>query len=100
MPGTAVGNKTTIMFDSGVRSASDVFKALALGAKFVFVGRLWIWGLSIMGETGVRHVMKGLLAEFDILLNVAGFKNIGEIDRKALGEWIRFHKLEEVGTKS
>ena len=45
------------MFDSGVRGASDVFKALALGAKFVFVGRLWVWGLSIMGEHGVRHVM-------------------------------------------
>jgi isopentenyl diphosphate isomerase/L-lactate dehydrogenase-like FMN-dependent dehydrogenase len=49
----AVGDKTYIMFDSGVRSASDVFKALAIGAKFVFVGRLWIWGLSIMGEHGV-----------------------------------------------
>lgn len=49
----AVGDKTYIMFDSGVRSASDVFKALALGAKFVFVGRLWIWGLSILGEHGV-----------------------------------------------
>jgi isopentenyl diphosphate isomerase/L-lactate dehydrogenase-like FMN-dependent dehydrogenase len=90
---TAVGTKTTIMFDSGVRSASDVFKALALGAKFVFVGRLWVWGLSIMGETGVRHVMKGLLADFDILLNVAGFKNVGEIDRKALGELIFLQKL-------
>lgn len=51
----AVGDKVYIMFDSGVRSASDVFKALAIGAKFVFVGRLWVWGLSIMGEAGVRH---------------------------------------------
>jgi isopentenyl diphosphate isomerase/L-lactate dehydrogenase-like FMN-dependent dehydrogenase len=67
------------MYDSGVRNASDVFKALALGAQFVFVGRLWIWGLAIMGETGVRHVMKSLLADFDILMNVAGFKNVGEI---------------------
>lgn len=84
---TAVGDKTYIMFDSGVRSASDVFKALAIGAKFVFVGRLWIWGLSIMGEHGVRHVMKSLLAEFDILMNVAGFQNIGQIDRTTLGEY-------------
>jgi len=59
---TAVGDKTYIMFDSGVRGASDVFKALALGAKFVFVGRLWVWGLSIMGEHGVRHVMKRYVA--------------------------------------
>jgi hypothetical protein len=44
------------MFDSGVRSAADVFKALAIGAKFVFVGRIWIWGLSIMGEHGVNRV--------------------------------------------
>lgn len=51
----AVGDRAYIMFDSGIRSGADVFKALALGAKFVFVGRLWVWGLSIMGETGVRH---------------------------------------------
>lgn len=49
----AVGKETYVMFDSGVRCAADVFKALALGARFVFVGRLWIWGLSIMGEHGV-----------------------------------------------
>lgn len=72
------------MFDSGVRGASDVFKALALGAKFVFVGRLWIWGLSIMGEHGVRHVMKSLLSDFDILLNVAGYQNIEQINRDAI----------------
>ncbi|KAG4414204.1 hypothetical protein IFR04_012651 [Cadophora malorum] len=80
----AVGDKTYIMFDSGVRSAADVFKALALGAKFVFVGRLWVWGLSIKGELGVRHVMKSLLADFDILLNVAGFQNVDQITRESL----------------
>lgn len=70
------------MFDSGVRGAADVFKALALGAKFVFVGRLWVWGLSIKGELGVRHVMKSLLADFDILMNVAGFNSVDEITRE------------------
>lgn len=84
--GLAVGDKTYIMYDSGVRGASDVFKALALGAKFVFVGRLWIWGLSIMGEHGVRHVMKSLLADFDILMAVAGFQNVDQITREHLGE--------------
>lgn len=74
------------MFDSGVRGASDVFKALALGAKFVFIGRLWVWGLSIMGEHGVRHVLRSLLADFDILLNVAGYQNVHQIDRTALGD--------------
>lgn len=71
-------------FDSGVRTASDVFKALALGAKFVFIGRLWVWGLSISGETGVRHVLKALLAEFDILMNCAGYASLEEIDEEAI----------------
>lgn len=95
----AVGDKTYIMFDSGVRSASDVFKALALGAKFVFVGRLWVWGLSIMGETGVRHVMKALLSEFDILLNVAGYKNVGEIDQSALENGPKDYPLLPITSK-
>lgn len=72
------------MYDSGIRGAADIFKALAVGAKFVFVGRLWVWALSIAGEHGVRHVMKSLLAEFDILLNCAGFRDVSEIDRDAL----------------
>ena len=85
----AVGDQTYIMFDSGVRGGADVFKALALGAKFVFVGRLWVWGLSIAGEHGVRHVMKSLLSDFDILLNVAGFQGVDQISRDALGKSLR-----------
>ncbi|KAK4610500.1 hypothetical protein CLAFUW4_13924 [Fulvia fulva] len=77
----AVGDKTYIMFDSGIRGATDIVKALSLGAKFVFVGRLWIWGLSIMGEPGVRHVMKSLLADLDIMMNVAGIQSIDQLDR-------------------
>lgn len=69
-----------ITFDSGVRGAADVVKAIALGAQFVFIGRLWIWGLSIGGEMGVRHVLKGLLADLDILMNCAGLKSIKDID--------------------
>lgn len=89
------------MYDSGVRSASDVFKALALGAQFVFVGRLWVWGLSIMGETGVRHVMKGLLADWDILLNVGGFKNVGDIigNRMALESGSKDYPLQPKTSK-
>ena len=86
----AVGYKTYIMYDSGIRGAADVAKALALGAKFVWVGRLWVWGLSIMGETGVRHVMKSLLADFDIFMNAAGFQNIEQIDRTVIGMYWSF----------
>ena len=72
------------MFDSGVRTGANVFKALALGAKFVFVGRLWVWGLGIAGVIGVRHIMKSVLADFDILINVAGFQNVKQITRDAI----------------
>jgi isopentenyl diphosphate isomerase/L-lactate dehydrogenase-like FMN-dependent dehydrogenase len=89
----AVGDKTYIMFDSGVRGASDVVKALALGAKFVFVGRLWVWGLSIMGEAGVRHVMKSLLADLDILMAVGGFTRVEEFDRSILGMSVMIYPL-------
>ncbi|CAD6571583.1 MAG: hypothetical protein ASARMPREDX12_004584 [Alectoria sarmentosa] len=89
----AVGDKTYIMYDSGVRGGSDVLKALALGAKFVWVGRLWVWGLSIMGEAGVRHVMKSLLADFDILMNVGGFQNIEQIDRTALESYPKAYAM-------
>lgn len=89
------------MYDSGVRSASDVFKALALGAQFVFVGRLWVWGLSIMGEAGVRHVMRSLLADWDILLNVGGYRNVGEIigNRGALESGPKDYPLEPTNSK-
>ena len=83
------------MFDSGIRGASDVVKALALGAKFVFVGRLWVWGLSIMGEHGVRHVMKSLLADLDILFNVSGIQSVDQIDKNWLESYPKMYSLIE-----
>ncbi|OQE06032.1 hypothetical protein PENVUL_c020G02041 [Penicillium vulpinum] len=80
----AVGERIYVMFDSGVRGASDVVKALALGARFVFIGRLWVWGLSIQGEDGVRHVMKSLLSDLDILMGVAGFNGVEDFNRDIL----------------
>ena len=90
----AVGDKIFITFDSGIRGAADVVKALALGAKFVFIGRLWIWGLSIAGEIGVRHVIKGLLADLDILMNVAGIPHVSQIDRNLLGQF--YHRDSKI----
>ncbi|MCJ1427826.1 hypothetical protein MMC29_005732 [Sticta canariensis] len=89
----AVGDQIYITYDSGIRGAADIAKALALGAEFVFVGRLWVWGLSIMGETGVRHVMKSLLADFDILMCVGGFQNVGQIDRSVLESYPKSYAL-------
>ena len=95
----AVGDKTYIMYDSGIRGASDVVKALALGAKFVFVGRLWVWGLSIMGEHGVRHVMKSLLADLDILFNVSGIQSVDEIDKSWLESYPKSYTLVQERSK-
>jgi isopentenyl diphosphate isomerase/L-lactate dehydrogenase-like FMN-dependent dehydrogenase len=72
------------MFDSGVRTPADAFKALALGAKYVFLGRLWVWALSIAGENGVRHVMKSFLAELDLLMEEAGFQSTDQVDGSAI----------------
>ncbi|KAL7419174.1 hypothetical protein Q5752_006010 [Cryptotrichosporon argae] len=80
----AVGDKGVVLFDSGVRTGADIFKALALGAKAVCVGRMYIYGMAIAGETGVRHVMKSLLADFDILMETAGVSKISDIDRSHL----------------
>lgn len=88
-----IGEKIVVTYDSGVRGASDVIKALCLGAKFVWVGRLWIWGLSILGEEGVRHVMRSLLAEFDIAMAVGGFKTVDDFTRDRLESYVKSYTL-------
>ncbi|RPB12673.1 L-lactate dehydrogenase [Morchella conica CCBAS932] len=77
----AVGGRTTVLFDSEARSGSDVFKALAMGARAVLVGRLWVWGLAVQGEVGVEHVMRSLLAEFDLTMELAGCRRVEDIRR-------------------
>ncbi|KAI0051037.1 FMN-dependent alpha-hydroxy acid dehydrogenase [Auriscalpium vulgare] len=72
----AVGDKMTIIFDSGIRTGADVFKAIALGAHAVQVGRLYVWGMSHEGEAGCRHVMKSLLADLDITMTVGGYQSL------------------------
>ncbi|KAK4943625.1 hypothetical protein LTR66_014592 [Elasticomyces elasticus] len=66
----AVGDKITILFDSGVRTGVDVIKALALGAKAVLVGRPWVYGLGIAGKAGARDVLRGLLAASNMSFHV------------------------------
>ena len=70
---------TPILFDSGVRSGSDVIKALALGAKAVGIGRPYAYGLAIGGENGGAHVLRSLLAEADLLMAVNGYPTINAV---------------------
>lgn len=72
----SVGEEMTIVFDSGIQTGADVFKAIALGAHAVMVGRLYVWGMAHDGEAGCRHVMKSLLADLDILMTVAGYRSL------------------------
>ena len=80
----AVGERTTVLFDSGVRTGSDVMKAVALGAKGVFLGRPYIYGLGVGGEDGVRHVLRSLLAELDLSMALSGNSRIDQLDRSVL----------------
>ncbi|MFJ7240717.1 lactate 2-monooxygenase [Streptomyces olivaceus] len=68
----AAGDRLTVLFDSGVRTGDDVFKALALGARAVLLGRPYVYGLGLDGQAGVEHVIRCLLAELDLTLALSG----------------------------
>ncbi|GAA3836574.1 lactate 2-monooxygenase [Streptomyces phyllanthi] len=75
----AVGDRMTVLFDSGVRTGDDMFKALALGAEAVLVGRPYVYGLALDGQAGVEHVIRCLLAEFDLTLALSGHARPGTV---------------------
>jgi isopentenyl diphosphate isomerase/L-lactate dehydrogenase-like FMN-dependent dehydrogenase len=79
-----VGKDLPVLFDSGIRTGADVFKALALGADAVCLGRPFAWGLALDGQAGVEAVLRCLLAELDLTLALSGYTNIGELDPDAL----------------
>ena len=80
----AVGGKLAVLFGSGARTGTDVFRALALGAEAVVIGRPYVHGLALGGEDGVRHMLRTLLAELEITLAIAGVANHRELGPGAL----------------
>ncbi len=80
----AVQNKIPVLMDSGIRGGADIFKALALGAKAVCVGRPYVYGLAVAGETGVTEVLQNMLTDFELTMGLSGCKNISEISRENL----------------
>lgn len=81
-----VAGRVPIVFDSGVRGGADAVIALALGATVVALGRPYAYGLGIAGETGVREVLRNVLAELDITLGLAGLTSVSQLDRHVLRE--------------
>ncbi|MGH2865393.1 MAG: lactate 2-monooxygenase [Solirubrobacteraceae bacterium] len=80
----AVGAEFPLLFDSGVRTGADVFKALALGANAVCLGRPYVWGLALEGQAGVERVLRCLLAELDLTVALSGYTGISQIGPSAL----------------
>ncbi|KAF8158432.1 oxidoreductase [Crassisporium funariophilum] len=72
----------TILFDSGIRTGSDIIKALALGAQAVLLGRPWVYGSIVGGQAGVEQVLRHTLADLDNTLGLAGFTSLSEIQGK------------------
>jgi isopentenyl diphosphate isomerase/L-lactate dehydrogenase-like FMN-dependent dehydrogenase len=80
----AVDGAVPVLLDSGIRGGADAFKALALGARAVLLGRPYVYGLAIAGETGVREVIRNLRAELDLTMALAGCASVAEITPDAL----------------
>ena len=81
LPGVVeeIGGRIPVLFDSGVRSGADVFKALALGARAVLVGRPWVYGLALAGADGARAVMEHMMAELDLTMGLTGVTTLDGI---------------------
>jgi lactate 2-monooxygenase len=75
-----VNDKVPVLVDSGIRSGADAFKALALGAKAVCIGRPYAYGLAIAGQAGVNEVLMNFMADLELTMGLAGCKRISEID--------------------
>lgn len=76
-----IKDKLPIFFDGGIRQGTDIFIALALGAKMVFFGRPTIYGLACEGQEGVENIIKILKREFDLTMCNAGATRVEDIKR-------------------
>ncbi len=80
----AVGDKTNVYFDSGIRTGMDVMKAMAMGAKGTFIGRAYSYGLGAAGQAGVTRALEILRGELDITMALCGETDINKVGRHNL----------------
>ena len=80
----AVDSRIPVLLDSGVRGGADVFKALALGARAVLIGRPYVYALAIAGRSGVRDYLLNLAADFDLTMGLAGCRSVADIGPDSL----------------
>ena len=80
----AIGDDPTVLLDSGIRGGADVYKALALGADAVTLGRPHVYGLAVAGRSGVADVVRNVVAELDLVMGLTGVRTVDEIDRDRL----------------
>ncbi len=82
----ATGDRLSVLFDSGIRTGRDVFKALALGADAVLIGRPYLYGLALAGRAGTRHVMRAFVAELSRELARAGYDSHRDLGLESVRE--------------
>ncbi len=76
----AVGARTEVLMDGGIRRGADVVKALALGARAVLIGRAWVWALAAAGEDGVRDILAMFKSDIDRTLALLGCSGVDALD--------------------
>ncbi|XP_077985250.1 2-Hydroxyacid oxidase 2-like [Glandiceps talaboti] len=89
----AVGDMCEVYLDGGIRTGNDVFKALALGARAVFVGRPILYGLAHSGEEGVRHILEILRSELHQTMAFAGCRTLSDINTSYVVHESHYAKL-------
>jgi L-lactate dehydrogenase (cytochrome) len=89
----AVGDKVEVHFDSGIRSGIDVMKALALGARGVYIGRAYVYGLGAGGEAGVTRAIDIIRSELDITMALCGETDVMKVGRHNLVMPVPTHQL-------
>ncbi|MDF2996335.1 MAG: hypothetical protein K0R27_1972 [Xanthobacteraceae bacterium] len=81
----AVGDKTEVLFDSGVQSGQDILKALAHGAKGCLMGKAFLYGLAAGGQAGVTKAIEIMAKELDVSMALTGTKDVRTVDKSVLG---------------